>query len=153
MHALKRTKKRTLRTSLAVVAVATVTAALPLTPAAAKDTAIYTGPLTTDGGTASYRAGFRVIGPLSEGAFVMAVRDARADGYCVHGSVTYNVSWAPDPTYDSPEVCGYGTVRTWSHQHARYSPNQVKGMLLKVCKTIPSAPDPCSTKYYDNVLN
>jgi hypothetical protein len=148
----QRVRRLRIRGGILAGGLAALVGILPASPASAATSPVYSGTLAVAGGAASYRAGFRVIGPMTQGALAMTVRDTVADGYCIHGSVTYNISNWPDPTYDSPNVCGSGTYRSWTSNNTRYLPLAVNGMLVKVCKTIANAPDPCTTRYIDNPL-
>jgi hypothetical protein len=131
-----------LRRGFAAASIASALVLGSVTPASAVT------PLSVDGAWGSYGYSFSSGFLTTTGTVKMTIKDAKADGYCVHGSVTFNVSLAPDPTYDSPEVCGYGTVRAWTISLKKVQPYRVNGMLVKVCKTVASAPDPCDTEYH-----
>ncbi len=113
----------------------------PLSPASAA--------LSVTGATGSFTHSFSASTFSTKGTVRLTIKDALADGYCVHGSVTFNVSLAPDPTYNSPAVCGAGSTWLWTIRLSKPQPFRINGMLVKVCKTVPSAPDPCDSDYVE----
>lgn len=131
-----------LRRSLIAAAIASTLVVGTVSPASAATVGV-------TGGTATYSYGFSGSSFTSTGWVKMTIKDARADGYCVHGSVTFNVSLAPDPTYDSPNICGYGTSGVWTISLKKPVTARVNGMLVKVCKTVANAPDPCGSEYVE----